>query len=237
MSDTPEKFWTDARVTELTCHVKAGLTGSQIGARMGVTRSKIIGKTHRLGLHLGDARGALRRPRYNPVLLDNGTRRTIAEMHAAGASTRVIAATVGVPQSTLAKYLRDHGLETAKDRRPTRSGYLMDKASAVAVSAMARPHGFDALNIQRVKSRRDASPGIEATDCPDVLPRPAKAVRVLDLNDTTCRWPYGDVGTPEFTFCGRKPEKGKPYCPAHLALAWEPVERRRATRAKREAAE
>ena len=48
---------------------------------------------------------------------------------------------------------------------------------------------------------------------------------ILDLGNEHCRWPYGDVGTPDFFFCGA-PEAdcsgGQPYCRAHSAIAYSP---------------
>lgn len=49
-------------------------------------------------------------------------------------------------------------------------------------------------------------------------------VTLLELNNTTCRWPIGEVGQPDFHFCGGPAEldAGRPYCDAHSALAYRP---------------
>lgn len=44
--------WTKEREAELAQYWTAGLTGSEIGALMGLTRNAVIGKKHRLGLSL-----------------------------------------------------------------------------------------------------------------------------------------------------------------------------------------
>lgn len=45
---------------------------------------------------------------------------------------------------------------------------------------------------------------------------------LMDLTNTTCRWPLGDVGKPDFRFCGGPAnlESGQPYCETHSALAY-----------------
>jgi hypothetical protein len=48
---------------------------------------------------------------------------------------------------------------------------------------------------------------------------------LMELTPTTCRWPYGDPGTPEFHFCGGF-VWDKTYCKHHHAMAHEPEKRR-----------
>lgn len=45
---------------------------------------------------------------------------------------------------------------------------------------------------------------------------------LLELNGTTCRWPVGTVGDPDFFFCGGEPVKGLPYCAYHKHCAYRP---------------
>lgn len=50
---------------------------------------------------------------------------------------------------------------------------------------------------------------------------------LLELDGTTCRWPHGDPGAPDFYFCGAAPLEGKPYCLHHCRLGYQqPGERR-----------
>jgi len=46
---------------------------------------------------------------------------------------------------------------------------------------------------------------------------------VTDLGIDTCHWPHGDG---PFTFCGLPVSHGKPYCPHHCGIAYQPQERR-----------
>ncbi len=57
---------------------------------------------------------------------------------------------------------------------------------------------------------------------------------LMELKESTCRWPIGDPGKPDFVFCGGKAEAGAPYCAYHCRMAYQPVvDRRRAQRAAR----
>lgn len=44
-------------------------------------------------------------------------------------------------------------------------------------------------------------------------------VTILHLSDKTCRWPIGDVGSPDFHFCGNRPETVPPYCDFHTRMS------------------
>jgi GcrA cell cycle regulator len=45
----------------------------------------------------------------------------------------------------------------------------------------------------------------------------------LELTDSTCRWPVGNVGERDFFFCGAVPFQDKPYCASHCAVAYQPT--------------
>jgi len=58
--------------------------------------------------------------------------------------------------------------------------------------------------------------------------RPPRGIRIVDLTDTTCRWPIGDPCDSEmFRFCGRKTVERKPYCAKHSEIAYTPANARR----------
>lgn len=53
--------------------------------------------------------------------------------------------------------------------------------------------------------------------------RDGERIGILSLTDKTCRWPHGDPGTPEFSFCGHQPQSGTPYCEYHASVAYQPA--------------
>ena len=54
--------------------------------------------------------------------------------------------------------------------------------------------------------------------------RPSPIKRETDnitkLNDRMCHWPIGHPREPDFHFCGKTSEPGRPYCSSHTALAY-----------------
>ena len=55
----------------------------------------------------------------------------------------------------------------------------------------------------------------------------AKKISLLELTERTCKWPIGDPATDEFWFCGLPTQAGKPYCEAHVGVAFQPMSTRR----------
>jgi len=55
----------------------------------------------------------------------------------------------------------------------------------------------------------------------------AKKISLMELTERTCKWPIGDPATDEFWFCGLASQPGKPYCEAHVGVAFQPMSSRR----------
>ena len=61
----------------------------------------------------------------------------------------------------------------------------------------------------------------------------AHRLSLMELTERTCKWPVGDPATDDFWFCGHPVQTGKPYCEAHVAVAFQPMSSRRDRRASR----
>ncbi len=76
--------------------------------------------------------------------------------------------------------------------------------------------------VAPARRRRSAARGRHAK------PLVAKATQhktLLELTNTTCRWPHGRPGTERFFFCGAPEadlERGIPYCVRHMRRAYPP---------------
>lgn len=53
---------------------------------------------------------------------------------------------------------------------------------------------------------------------------------IMNLTESTCRWPMGEPGTEGFYFCGGRSVSGMPYCTQHARMAYQPVQDRRRDR-------
>lgn len=55
----------------------------------------------------------------------------------------------------------------------------------------------------------------------------ALKLSLMELTERTCKWPVGDPATDDFWFCGLPSQAGKPYCEAHIGVAFQPMSARR----------
>lgn len=59
------------------------------------------------------------------------------------------------------------------------------------------------------------------------IEKKAKRLGLMELTERTCKWPVGDPATEDFWFCGLPVQTGKPYCEAHVGVAFQPMSSRR----------
>lgn len=59
------------------------------------------------------------------------------------------------------------------------------------------------------------------------IEKKAKKLSLMELTERTCKWPVGDPATEDFWFCGLPVQQGKPYCEAHVGVAFQPMSSRR----------
>ncbi len=95
---------------------------------------------------------------------------------------------------------------------------------APSAPAVFRPGGRDA-------GRREPTPisdeRRETLATLAELEKTARRVSLLELTERVCKWPIGDPTDSDFHFCGLPAVPGKPYCAAHVAVAFQPMSSRR----------
>jgi len=74
-------------------------------------------------------------------------------------------------------------------------------------------------------SANEISP--EALETVREVEKTAKKLNLMELTERTCKWPIGDPATDDFWFCGLPVQPGKPYCEAHVGVAFQPMSSRR----------
>ncbi len=51
---------------------------------------------------------------------------------------------------------------------------------------------------------------------------------IMELTRTSCRWPIGDPGDEDFSYCGARAMNGLPYCEHHARIAYQNLDKKRA---------
>lgn len=144
----------------------------------------------------------------------------IGKVHRLGLSNRTGGATSAKP--------------AAKDKATSKAApKTREKAPAAAVPETP-PKPVVPMRRQIIPAGQPLPPQPSANEIsPEALAsvreveKKAKKISLMELTERTCKWPIGDPATDEFWFCGLAVKAGKPYCEAHVGVAFQPMSSRR----------
>lgn len=201
--------WTDERVEKLKSMWNDGKSASQIAKDLGgVTRNAVIGKVHRLGLsnRAGGGNGGH----------DTGGETAVIdteEMAAGGAEDVAPAPAIEPPA-------REPVAEPASAEMAAPSVRLVPKEVPRPKVALVPGQPMPPQPSQSEISEEALANLVQ-------IEKKARKLTLLQLTERTCKWPIGDPATDNFWFCGHVTAPGKPYCEAHVAVAFQPMSSRR----------
>jgi len=191
--------WTDERVETLKKMWGEGQSASQIAKELGgVTRNAVIGKVHRLGLSNRAGSGG------SASKAAPKEKPTAAAAKPAAKPAPKPKATPSVPAVKEELELDENGIPISAARR--------------AIIPAGQP-------LPPQPSANEISP--EALAKVSEVEKTAKRISLMELTEKTCKWPVGDPATDDFWFCGLGVQQGKPYCEAHVGVAFQPMSSRR----------
>jgi GcrA cell cycle regulator len=204
--------WTDERVETLKKMWADGQSASQIAKELGgVTRNAVIGKVHRLGLsnRVGGAGG-----------------RDEAEEEAPVAPPRVdVAAKPAAAEPQRAPEPRPVAAERPAPAQPAPAAAAASPSTNVAPIPLRKAIIPAGQPLPPQPSANEISP--EALASVREVEKRARRLTLMELTERTCKWPIGDPATEDFWFCGLPSLAGKPYCEAHVGVAFQPMSARR----------
>ncbi|WP_121067845.1 GcrA family cell cycle regulator [Chachezhania antarctica] len=193
--------WTDERVELLKKMWGEGQSASQIAKELGgVTRNAVIGKVHRLGLSNR-----------------TGGPAAAAKPAAAEAKPKPASKPEAVQPEAAPETAKAETADAAPEpeARPAPSAPVNPRKQIVPAGQPLPPQ----------PSANEISP--EALAKVSEVEKGALKLTLMDLTERTCKWPVGDPATEDFWFCGLPAQPGKPYCEAHVGVAFQPMSARR----------
>ncbi|MEY4695717.1 MAG: hypothetical protein RIT14_145 [Pseudomonadota bacterium] len=199
--------WTDERVETLKRMWAEGQSASQIAKELGgVTRNAVIGKVHRLGLSNRVTGGKDEEEAEAPL----------AAAPAARPEPRPDPGPRAEPAPQAARPAPERPAPVAA--APAAPGNVMPLPVRKAIIPAGQP-------LPPQPSANEISP--EALASVREVEKRAKRLTLMELTERTCKWPIGDPATDDFWFCGLPSLPGKPYCEAHVGVAFQPMSARR----------
>lgn len=193
--------WNDERVEMLKKMWGEGQSASQIAKELGgVTRNAVIGKVHRLGLSNRNGTGSTAAPAPN-------TPDTKAKPAAAAKAAEA------------PKPAPKPAARVEEQPEPANEPVVVAPISRIkAIIPAGQP-------LPPQPSANEIDP--EALAKVSEIEKKAKKLTLMELTERTCKWPVGDPATTDFWFCGLPVQSGKPYCEAHVGVAFQPMSSRR----------
>lgn len=148
----------------------------------------------------------------------------IGKVHRLGLSNRAAPGKPGGPED--AEALAEGEIEAAPPAAPPPAPEPVVEA-APEPAAPPAPQRPAARDLQRREPAPMSEDRKEALANLAEIEKTARRVSLLDLTERVCKWPIGDPTEPNFHFCGLPSVPGKPYCAAHVAVAFQPMSSRR----------
>jgi len=141
----------------------------------------------------------------------------IGKVHRLGLSNRAGAASAPAPEKKPAK--------AKAETKPAAKKAPAERVVEVTVTAPRKPIVPAGQPLPPQPSANEISP--EALAKVNEVEKTAKKISLMELTERTCKWPIGDPATEDFWFCGLSVQQGKPYCEAHVGVAFQPMSSRR----------
>ena len=195
------KGWDNATLKKLKALTGKGLSTSEIGKRLGMSKNAIVGKLNRLGWN-AKAGGAKAEPAPKA-----GKKTTVAK-------------------KTATKTVAKVASKKAPAKKPVVSA--TKKAVAKKETATKKTTAVKAGAAVKKPAQKVAVKSVEKKDAKSTAKNLAMHQRIIqhslemaNLKPNQCRWPIGDPDSEHFHFCGETVFVGKPYCYEHCKQAYQ----------------
>ena len=204
--------WTDDRVETLKRMWGEGASASQIAKELGgVTRNAVIGKVHRLGLS-------------NRNLDEKADPADVKPAPAAKTAKPKAKPEPAAKPADEAPEAPQVEPDVDDDDDEPRTMAAVPPRTGNNVTSLRKPL-MAGQPLPPQPSANEISP--EALAKVNAVEKTAKKISLMELTERTCKWPIGDPATDKFWFCGLGVQAGKPYCEAHVSVAFQPMSSRR----------
>ena len=197
--------WDNATLKKLKALTVKGLSTSEIGKRLGMSKNAIVGKLNRLGWN-AKAGGA-----------DKKAKDVKADTKKATVATKTVKKT---EKKTVDKSVKVVKKETVKKttKVPVEKP-VVEKKATVKKAADKKTEQKDVVKAPVVKEEKSTKSSAKNLAVHQRIIQ--HSLEMANLKPNQCRWPIGDPDSEHFHFCGETVFVGKPYCYEHCKQAYQ----------------
>ncbi len=207
--------WDNATLKKLKALTGKGLSTSEIGKRLGMSKNAIVGKLNRLGWN-SKAGGAPsdKKVEEKATSVKKTTKASVATVAPKKAAAVKVAS---AKKSPVAK-----SVKSAKVSTGAAAKVVADKKTGSVKSAVAKTtEKLKEKSSEKVatSSKEEKQKSLKALAMHQRIVQHSLEMAALKPNQ--CRWPIGDPDSEDFHFCGETVFAGKPYCYEHCKQAYQ----------------
>lgn len=204
------KGWDSVALKKLKALTGKGLSTSEIGKRLGMSKNAIVGKLNRLGWNAKASAGTAA----------SGAATVAKEKKPAAAKKATVAKkTTGAKVAGGAKKAVEAKAASTKKAAAKGAAKVADKKSTVKATA---PKVVVKEPANKKSEAKSAASGKNAAKNLAMHQRIIQhSLEMANLKPNQCRWPIGDPDSEHFHFCGETVFVGKPYCYEHCKQAYQ----------------
>jgi len=198
------KGWDNATLKKLKALTGKGLSTSEIGKRLGMSKNAIVGKLNRLGWNAkASATGA-----------EKTEKKTVAK--------KIVEKVTGVKKAAATKAPAKKAVTVkAPAKKKPVAKVVSKKTTAKAPAKKATGTKAPAKKVAPAKAEPKASAKSNAKNLAMHQRIIQHSLEMANLKPNQCRWPIGDPDSEHFHFCGETVFVGKPYCYEHCKQAYQ----------------
>lgn len=195
------KGWDSIALKKLKALTGKGLSTSEIGKRLGMSKNAIVGKLNRLGWNA----------KANAVPAD------VSDKKVATKKTTEKSEKVQKSAKKTATEKMTVGKKTTKANTELTANKLADKKKTIVEKKADKESGEKPVP-------KVAEKALTKTDAKNLAVHQRiiqHSLEMANLKPNQCRWPIGDPDSEGFHFCGETVFVGKPYCYEHCKQAYQ----------------
>ena len=196
--------WDSVMLKKLKALVGKGLSTSEMGKKLGMSKNAVVGKLKRLGWNAKATETTSKKTTKTTETKKTGcTKKTVAKVVAKKTTKQATPVKKVVKKSADVKTAKKVNVKKAKvaekATKPAKKEKLVKKEEPVVKTASKKTKKDLALHELLIQH----------------------ALQMANLKPNQCRWPIGDPDSDNFHFCGETVFAGKPYCYEHCRQAYQ----------------
>jgi len=188
------KGWDNIALKKLKALTGKGLSTSEIGKRLGMSKNAIVGKLNRLGWN-AKAGGA-------PAENTEKDAKEATKKSATGSKS-------GKDKKAVAKVMTEKKSVAKAGGKQTEKKVKTEKSATAKVADVKKTEPKPAVSKTSAKALAAHQRIVQ------------HSLEMANLKPNQCRWPIGDPDSEHFHFCGETVFVGKPYCYEHCKQAYQ----------------